>query len=86
MIGFLGAFARGTASHRDARAQRFDVVLQRVMEEDNGLLLRVTSYERMLASSQAESGWSGRIACALRRGSRKIFGSRALAARSQKEE
>ena len=51
----------------------FARVLRDVIDEDNGLLLRVTAHERMLREKEKSLGWSERVFEALKRRSRKIF-------------
>ena len=64
----------------------FDRVLRRVIEEDNGLILGIASFERMIANRERDAGWSGRLRDFLRRRSRKIFGSDAHIQRRREQE
>ncbi|MBB85255.1 MAG: hypothetical protein CL931_15715 [Deltaproteobacteria bacterium] len=50
----------------------FADVLSDVIEEDNGLLLRVTAHERMMETNEASRGRSAWIPQVLRRRSGKI--------------
>lgn len=52
----------------------FAGVLRDIIEKDDGLILRVASYERMVAQREKRRGWSERFWGALVRRSRKIFG------------
>ncbi len=62
------------ASWIDLRgAGEFSQVLTDVMEEDNGLLLRVTAFERMMEERETPFGWTARILDLFRRRSGKIF-------------
>jgi len=50
----------------------FERILRDVMEEDNGLILRVTAYERMMEAREPRRGWTARTLAALARRSGKI--------------
>lgn len=52
---------------------RFAQILSDVMEEDNGLLLRVTAFERMMEAREKPRGWAARTLDLLRRRSGKIL-------------
>jgi hypothetical protein len=52
----------------------FARLLRDVIEEDNGLILRVTAYEKMMGQREKPRGWSEWLFDALARRSRKIFG------------
>ncbi len=51
----------------------FARLLREVIEEDNGLILRVTAYEKMVGQRERSRGWSERFIDALAKRSRKIF-------------
>ena len=51
----------------------FARMLTDVIEKDNGLILRVTAYERMIGEREESLGWPARVFEALKRRSRKIF-------------
>lgn len=64
----------------------FDRVLRDVIEEDDGLLLRVTAYQRMMEARPAPRGWAARTLDALRRRSWKIFATKGGRVAAQHEE
>jgi hypothetical protein len=51
----------------------FSKVLTDVMEEDDGLILRLSAYERMMESHPERSGWTARWDAAIQNRSRKIM-------------
>ncbi len=52
---------------------RFSQVLADAMEQDGGLVLRLSAYERMMESNPERSGWTARWDEAIRNRSRKIM-------------
>ena len=51
----------------------FARVLRAAIEEDNGLILRVATYEQMVRRREKPCGWAVRLLRGLGRRSRKIF-------------
>jgi len=64
----------------------FDRLLQSALRADDGLLLRVTAYERMERTRGkpiGSGGWAASILGSLIRRSRKIFDAQARSARAR---